>query len=101
VNTGMYRINVLPTLAILFLLVGAALQHVQLAAAPAGYDLSWWTVDGGGNTWSTGGAYALGGASGQPDTGVLHGNNYTLIGGFWTGEITTPHRIYLPVILKS
>lgn len=97
----MCKTKILLTLITLLLLVGVALQHIQLAAAPAGYDLSWWTMDGGGSTWSTGGAYALGGAIGQPDADVLQGNNYTLIGGFWTGETTTPRRIYLPAVLKS
>ena len=31
------------------------------------YDLSWWTVDGGGITFNTGSSYTLGGTAGQPD----------------------------------
>ena len=47
------------------------------------YNLDWSTIDGGGGT-STGGAYAVSGTIGQPDTGRLTGGNYTLAGGFWS-----------------
>ena len=50
------------------------------------YDVSWYTIDGGGHTWSSGGTYSLGGTIGQPDAGDLAGGNYTLGGGFWEGE---------------
>jgi CSLREA domain-containing protein len=49
----------------------------------ASYDLSWWTVDGGGHTFSTGADYQLGGTIGQPDAGELSGGGYMLDGGFW------------------
>ncbi len=48
------------------------------------YDLSWWTIDGGGITFATGGAYNLGGTVGQPDaSNALTGGPYSLTGGFW------------------
>ena len=65
-----------------------------------GYELAWWTVDGGGYTWSTGGAYALGGTVGQPDAGVLQGGDYTLAGGFWGGA-AAQYRVYLPLVLRN
>jgi len=65
--------------AFLLLLVPA----LALAQAGGPYDLSWSTVDGGGHTFSTGGAYTLGGTAGQPDAGALSGGSYTLSGGFW------------------
>jgi hypothetical protein len=70
--------------------------------AQGGYELSWWTVDGGGGTWSSGGGYTLGGTAGQPDAGVLAGGGYTLGGGFWRGgEVLPPvYEIYLPVVLR-
>jgi len=46
------------------------------------YDISWWTIDGGGNT-SSGGSYSLSGTIGQPDSGTLTGGTYKLEGGFW------------------
>lgn len=67
------------------------------------YDLSWYTVDGGGHTWSTGGTYTLGGTIGQPDAGLLATGNYSLGGGFWEGGaiVQMQHQIYLPLLLRS
>jgi hypothetical protein len=77
---------------------------VSLAVAESGngYDLSWWTVDGGGTTGSTGGGYSLSGTAGQPDAGVLAGGGYTLGGGFWCGGEASPpaYEIYLPLALR-
>jgi hypothetical protein len=83
-------------LAALLLLTGAA-----WAAAPAAYTLDWWTVDGGGGTWSdAGGQYALNGTVGQPDAGVWGNDGYTLTGGFWvSGEGQC--SVYLPLVLKD
>jgi hypothetical protein len=49
-----------------------------------GFDVSWWTIDGGGAS-STGGAYIISGTAGQPDAGTLSGGGFTLSGGFWAG----------------
>jgi hypothetical protein len=79
------------------------LACTSVALAVNGYDLSWWTVDGGGATFSTGGGYELGGTIGQPDAGVLSGGGYTLVGGFWGGGAPAPpgHKLYLPLIMKN
>ncbi len=66
----------------------AMLSAVSISAALAqDYTIDWHTVDGGGETWSTGGDYALGGTLGQCDAGTLTGSGpggtYTLTGGFW------------------
>jgi hypothetical protein len=78
---------------------------VSLAVAESGngYDLSWWTVDGGGTTGSTGGGSTLSGTAGQPDAGVLAGGGYTLGGGFWRGGEARPpaYQIYLPAVLRQ
>jgi hypothetical protein len=81
--------------------VPPAMPAPQVRAASCG--LNWWTVDGGGATFSRGGAYALGGTIGQPDAGVLRGGGYTLAGGFWgEGEVAAgDHRIYLPLVLRQ
>lgn len=89
---------VIPVLALLLL--------ASITFAQGGYDLSWWTVDGGGDTFSQGGSYSLGGTIGQPDAGVLmDGGSYTLAGGFWGGgglaEEPGSNDIYLPIILKN
>jgi hypothetical protein len=46
--------------------------------------IDWWTLDGGGGMYSTGGALELSGTVGQPDAGVvLTGGSLELVGGFW------------------
>jgi hypothetical protein len=87
----------IPLILVTFLLLASAV----LAQSGNGYDLSWWTVDGGGHTFSSGGNYELGGTIGQPDAGVLTGGDYTLGGGFWGGgAVAAEHNVYLPLILK-
>ncbi len=67
------------------ILVFAALAGTSTALAQ--YDLSWWTVDGGGQMFSTGGTFSLGGTIGQPDANavVMTGGTFELVGGFWAG----------------
>jgi hypothetical protein len=48
------------------------------------YELSWYTIDGGGGR-STGGPYTLTGTIGQPDAAYSRSGNYELLGGFWPG----------------
>ena len=54
------------------------------------YAIDWHTVDGGGEMWSAGGDYELGGTIGQPDAladgNTMSGGTYTLTGGFWFEE---------------
>lgn len=64
----------------------AALCSILALAIPASADVfsvNWWTVDGGGAMYSTGGNFELGGTIGQPDAGVLSGGDFSLVGGFW------------------
>jgi hypothetical protein len=87
----------------LVLVTGVVLLSVGLVGLAQGeYDLSWWTVDGGGYTYSSGGGYELGGTSGQPDAGVLVGGGYTLGGGFWQGGggVLTRYTVYLPLVVR-
>jgi periplasmic protein TonB len=84
-------------LALLFVLALAGLVLATGRAGAAGnglasilsapFDLSWWTVDGGGQTATSGGNYTLGGTSGQADAGALAGGNYSLSGGFWNSAV--------------
>jgi hypothetical protein len=80
-----------------------ALVSLAVAESGNGYDLSWWTVDGGGTTSSTAGGYSLSGTAGQPDAGVLEGVGYSLLGGFWRGGATVGDtiRLYLPIVLRQ
>jgi hypothetical protein len=56
-------------------------SHAQSGGS---FDLSWSTIDGGGDT-SSGGQFQLTGTIGQPDAGTLAGGNFKLEGGFWSG----------------
>ena len=76
-------------------------QSGALTTLSTGYDLSWYTIDGGGATFSMGGSYSLGGSIGQPDAGSMSGGGYTLTGGFWGGASSANYRIYLPLVMKG
>ena len=54
------------------------------STASSEYDLSWYTIDGGGGR-SSGGPYELVGTIGQPDAAYSAGGGYELMGGFWPG----------------
>lgn len=91
-------------LLILTLTLSLALVSVAYAQTGGDYDLSWWTVDGGGEA-VTGGSFTLNGTIGQADAGqALTGGDYTLTGGFWLGgagsSSSSGHKIYLPLVLK-
>src|SRR5690242_16965649 len=79
------------TVALLSLFGIATAVYAQVGG---GFDLSWSTIDGGGGTFSTGGAYSVGGTIGQPDAGTLQGGTYAVRGGFWgataSGPLPTP-----------
>jgi len=74
---------------------------VPASAPPAGLNITWWTVDGGGGT-SSSGSYSLSGTIGQADAGRSIGASYTLSGGFWFSSqiVTGNHHVYLPVVIK-
>jgi hypothetical protein len=91
------------------LVVGCALLVVvplAVAQSGGGYDLSWWTVDGGGGAQGgsgPAGAYSLAGTMAQPDAGRLAGGGYTLSGGFWVGSggAAPEYGIYLPLVVRG
>ena len=84
----------------LALMAGLLVVSVALAQSGGGYDLAWWTADGGGGAVS-GGGYALNGTIGQPDAGALNGGGYSLAGGFWGGgAAASEHNLFLPLILR-
>jgi len=87
-------------------LVGLLLPFALVGQAPpaaaqsgSGYEITWWTVDGGGTTPLGSGAYDLGATAGQPDAQAVAAGGYALSGGFWTGA--TRYRIYLPLLLQG
>jgi hypothetical protein len=61
----------------------AAVMGAATLAVADDLDLTWYSLDGGGVTLSTGWEYELGGTIGQADPAVLTGGDYVLTGGFW------------------
>ncbi len=56
------------------------------------FDIDWYTIDGGGEMFTTGGDFELSGTIGQPDasTTVMTGGDFALAGGFWPGAVEEP-----------
>lgn len=77
------------------LLVTVALVQAQTGG---GYDLTWNSMDGGGQMTLSGGTFTLKGTIGQPDARMHAGGNYWLGGGFWMGGDAL--HAYLPLVLK-
>lgn len=88
----------------IMLLLGLfSLLLVANALAAGGYQITWWTVDnGGGNSQSAGGQYALHGTIGQLDAASLSGGRYILQGGFWQRINAVIHEflIHLPLVIR-
>ena len=88
------------TILTLALLVGFLALNVRVGyAAPRnGYEIAWYTIDGGGAQDLTGGTYTLSGTVGQYDAGSQSGGSYALNGGYWVELFG--YRLYLPLILR-
>ncbi len=90
------------TLALLtaFFALNVRVGYAEPSAAPraAGYEISWYTIDGGGAQDLVGGTYTLSGTVGQFDAGMQSGGTYTLNGGYWVDVFG--YRLYLPLILR-
>ncbi len=89
--------------ALLFALVVALITTAGISAQTAattatGYELSWFTMDGGGGT-STGTGYILSGTIGQMDAGTQSATGYSHAGGFWPA-IRTIFEQFLPLIRR-
>lgn len=67
----------------LILLISVLLPLVQVSLFAEDFEIPWYTVDGGGQTFAVGGTFELGGTLGQPDAAAMAGGPYQLIGGFW------------------
>jgi hypothetical protein len=83
----------------LLLLVLLSIPAVAYAD-DGGYQVNWWTIDGGSAT-SSSGDYALSGSLGQPDTALLTGGGFTLQGGYWSGAVALPYSCLLFPIYKN
>jgi hypothetical protein len=67
--------------------VCSALVSAPFAQSDGPYELSWYTIDGGGGQ-SSGGPYTLTGTIGQPDAAYSVGGPYEVFGGFWAYKPT-------------
>lgn len=59
------------------------LATVAWALGEPQFEITRYSIDGGGHISSTGGDFELSGSIGQPDAGVLRGEEFELYGGFW------------------
>jgi hypothetical protein len=68
------------------------------------FQISWWTIVGGGGT-SEEGDFSLTGIIGQPATDLLQEGDYNLIGGLLNNEAAANSdgggNVYLPVIIRN
>jgi hypothetical protein len=79
----MRLIRLLLLIVVLLALFGAPL-NAQALDEPPTFELRSWTVDAGGFSYGSGGAYSLGATAGQPDAAPPRGEgNYILLAGFW------------------
>ena len=69
---------------ITWILLVAVLLLSGMARANGPYEVTWYTIDGGGGT-SSGGQYSVTGTIGQADAGYHDGDDMELLGGFWVG----------------
>jgi hypothetical protein len=81
---------------VIALVSGILLSGTVAVLAAGALDLTWFTIDSGGVTWSHGGGFTLGASAGQPDAGVMEGGEFTLTGGFWSPSGMVLH--YLPIV---
>lgn len=90
----------LVVVASVLLALNVRVGYAESSAAPrpVGYEISWYTIDGGGVQNLIGGTYSLSGTIGQFDAGAQSGGSYTLNGGYWVEVFG--YRLYLPLILK-
>lgn len=73
---------------VLSLLTAVLVLAVPCVHAQGSYEVSWWTVDGGGIMGASGGGFTLAGTAGQPDAGgPLAGGSFSVAGGFWPAAI--------------
>ena len=67
----------------ILLSTGESLADFAARKNVAGFEITWYSIDGGGGMRSTGGDFELSGTIGQPDAGRMSGGDFTLTGGFW------------------
>ena len=85
----------------LILVYGLAANHNKaFGQSGGGFNLAWFTVDGGGGMNSAGGGYSLNGTAGQPEVGApMTGGSYRVVGGFWTVKALQENKVFLPLLI--
>jgi hypothetical protein len=95
----------LPTLALLFTLLLAAVLLTGALAEPASDFNLWWRAIANGGGDATSSSFASSGTVGQAVVGSSTGGDYRFGAGYWYGEaIPAPspeYRFYLPNILRK
>ena len=86
------------SLALVLVLITTG-SAVATAGSDGPYNVTWYTIDGGGGT-GAGDGYRLDGTAGQPEPGEMIGNSYRLVGGFWGGGVGV-YRVYLPLVVSG
>jgi hypothetical protein len=90
--------------AFVFLALNVRVGYAEPSVAPrtGGYEISWYTIDGGGAQNLTGGTYSLSGTIGQYDAGTASGGSYTLAGGFWNTltDVVYNYKLNLPLVVR-
>ena len=81
------------SIALALLLAGGGGASAQTGD---GFELSWFSIYGGGGI-STGGAYSLRGTIGQSDAGMMTGGNFQIAGGFW-GLVAPVQAVGAPLL---
>jgi uncharacterized membrane protein len=101
IMTQVWRRTISGTVVVLLFLAlfSAGIAGTVLASSGGDYELSWWTIDGGGGT-SSGGDYSVSGTIGQPDAGSMSGGDYSLGGGFWARVSQFFYDLFLPLIMR-
>lgn len=89
------------TILIVALLALALVVTAGGLLAQGGFEISWWTVDGGGGV-STGDNYSVAGTIGQPDAGRMTGGDFEIVGGFWGSSSAGPpeNLVLLPFVSR-
>jgi len=96
------KTKLLKLMLLLVLIIASALFTGVSASTQSGFDIDWWTVDGGGGA-SEGRGYSLSGTIGQPDGVVSMGGAFALSSGFWDGGeriLSYPFQYLFPLFKR-
>ena len=87
---------------LLAVVLSISIMKATSVQAEEGYQINWWTVDGGGGV-SSADEYTLMGTIGQHDAGSMGLEEYSLQGGFWVKGIleqVLEFIVNLPLVLR-